>query len=111
MFAPNAEEARRLTGQSDCELALETLAELVPMVIIKMGADGCICRQGDLELRIPRHSVYRWWIPPAPATTSTAVFCAGQVRGFSLADSLRMGNICGGLSTQGLRRYDHFAYL
>ena len=28
-------------------------------------------------------------------------FLCGQVRGFSLADSLRMGNICGGLSTQG----------
>ena len=37
VFAPNVEEARCLTGQSDCEAALEMLAELVPMVIIKLG--------------------------------------------------------------------------
>ena len=100
VFAPNAEEARRLTGQSDCELALETLAELVPMVIIKMGADGCICRQGDLELRIPGIRVQVVDTTGAGDNFNCGFLC-GQVRGFSLADSLRMGNICGGLSTQG----------
>ncbi|MDK2982015.1 MAG: hypothetical protein PWQ55_2362 [Chloroflexota bacterium] len=100
VFAPNAEEARRLTGQTDCEAALETLAELVPLVIIKMGADGCICRQGDLELRVPGMRVEVVDTIGAGDNFNCGFLC-GQVRGFSLADSLRMGNICGGLSTQG----------
>ena len=100
VFAPNAEEARRLTGQADCEAALEMLAELVPLVIIKMGADGCICRQGDLELRVPGIHVQVVDTTGAGDNFNCGFLC-GQVRGFSLADSLRMGNICGGLSTQG----------
>jgi sugar/nucleoside kinase (ribokinase family) len=100
VFAPNAEEARRLTGQKDCEAALEKLAELVPLVIIKMGAEGCICRQGDLELRIPGIHVQVVDTTGAGDNFNCGFLC-GQVRGFSLADSLRMGNICGGLSTQG----------
>lgn len=100
VFAPNAEEARRLTGQKDCEAALEMLAELVPLVIIKMGAEGCICRQGDLELRVPGIHVQVVDTTGAGDNFNCGFLC-GQVRGFSLADSLRMGNICGGLSTQG----------
>ena len=100
VFAPNAEEARRLTGQADCEAALEMLAELVPLVIIKMGGEGCICRQGDLELRVPGIRVQVVDTTGAGDNFNCGFLC-GQVRGFSLADSLRMGNICGGLSTQG----------
>jgi sugar/nucleoside kinase (ribokinase family) len=100
VFAPNADEARRLTGRVDCEAALEMLAELVPMVIIKMGADGCICRQGDLELRMPGIHVQVVDTTGAGDNFNCGFLC-GQMRGFSLADSLRMGNICGGLSTQG----------
>ncbi len=100
VFAPNAEEARRLTGLSDCEAALEMLAELVPLVIIKMGPDGCICRQGDLELCVPGIHVQVVDTTGAGDNFNCGFLC-GQVRSFSLADSLRMGNICGGLSTQG----------
>lgn len=100
VFAPNAEEACQLTQKENVSAALSLLAEFIPTVIIKLGSQGCICQQG-------RQKYQSQSIPVEVVDTTgagdnfNAGFLFGQVRGYSLEDSLRIGNICGGLSTQG----------
>ena len=100
VFSPNAEEAKRLTGREHVEDALADLAELVPLVIIKLGKEGCICRSKDQELRIPSMQVEVADTTGAGDNFDSGFLC-GQIRGFSLTDSLRIANICGALSTKG----------
>ncbi len=47
VFSPNAQEAQDLTGKNTIESALEELARLIPLVIIKLGSTGCLTRQGE----------------------------------------------------------------
>jgi len=100
VFAPNAEEACRLTQKENVSAALSLLAEFIPTVIIKRGSQGCICQQNG--------QVFQSEGIPVKVVDTTgagdnfnAGFLFGQVRGLSMQESLRMGNICGGLSTQG----------
>jgi hypothetical protein len=100
IFAPNREEAFKITGQDNLDNALEALARVVPLVVIKLGEEGCVSRQGNEVLRVPGF--------PMQAVDTTGAgdnfnsgFLYGRIRGFSLPDTLRIANICGGISTQG----------
>src|SRR5262249_50884639 len=53
IFAPNMTEALALTEESSIEAALAKLADLTPLVIIKLGAAGVIARHGDTVLNQP----------------------------------------------------------
>lgn len=98
IFAPNQEEALRLTGEKTVEAALERLAALTPTVVIKQGADGAIAQQNGERVRLPG-------MPFVVKDTTGAGdnfdcgFVYGVLQGYSLEDSLRCGNYCGGLST------------
>lgn len=100
VFTLNEEEARVLTGEPDSPQALETLTQYVHTVIIKRGASGCICRQGNEIISIDA-------LPVTVVDTTGAGdnfncgFLLGQLRDFTLAQSLRAGIICGSLSVQG----------
>jgi sugar/nucleoside kinase (ribokinase family) len=98
IFAPNEGEARQLTGATTVEEALARLAELTPLVVIKLGGEGAIAGSGGQMLRVPA-------IPVRAVDTTgagdcfNAGFLYGYLRGGSLETCLRSGNICGGLST------------
>lgn len=100
VFSPNMEEARILTGEQDTEKVLGMLSELTETVIIKQGANGCVCRQRGTTVQVDG-------IPARIVDTTGAGdnfncgFLFAQIKGYSLADSLRIANICGGLSVQG----------
>jgi len=100
VFSPNLEEARMLSGEQDMEKALMVLSGLAETVIIKLGADGCICRQNNTTYRAPGISVSVVDTTGAGDNFNCG-FLFGQINGFSLADSLRIANICGGLSVEG----------
>ena len=98
IFAPNESEALRLTGACDAETALEVLAGLTPLVVIKRGARGAIARRGGQT----------WCAPGLPVevvdTTGAgdcfnAGFLAALLAGHPVERCLQWGNICGGLST------------
>ena len=98
VFAPNATEAQRLTGKGPVEEALACLAELAPLVLIKLGKDGVIARQGKQVVRAPAIKV------AVVDTTGAgdcfnAGFLYGYLNGKPLEACLRYGNLCGGLST------------
>ncbi len=98
IFAPNAQEAIDLTGAATVEAALAQLAELTPLVVIKLGREGAIARQG-------KQIVFAPGLPVNVIDTTgagdcfNAGFLYGYLRGYDLEDCLRCGNICGGLST------------
>ena len=98
-FAPNESEALYLTGATTVEAALDQLAELAPVAVIKRGSAGAIARHGSDILRMPALSV------TVADTTGAgdcfnAGFLYGHLGGLPLAECLRRGNICGGLATE-----------
>ena len=103
VFGPNESEALHLTGAATVEAALEQLADLAPMVVIKRGAQGALAAHmtagtGLQVLRSPALTV-----EVSDTTGAGDCFNAGflyaHLGGHSLADCLRSGNICGGLAT------------
>src|SRR6266480_4941349 len=47
IFLPNAREAMQVTGSTDLETAVEILAEIVPLLVVKLGARGALARRGS----------------------------------------------------------------
>ncbi len=99
IFMPNEVEALSITGKGTIEEALDELAARIPVVVIKLGADGAIARRGQETVRIPT-------IPVEVSDTTgagdsfDAGFVYGYLQGLALAECVEMGIICGGLSTR-----------
>ena len=98
VFSPNREEALALTGETSIEMALEKLSKLAETVIIKDGASGCVCATEGRVIRAPGIEVEVVDTTGAGDNFNCG-FIYGQIKGYSLEDSMRIGNICGGLST------------
>jgi len=101
LFLPNGHEARRLTGQSDLDEAIQVLAGFCPLIVVKDGAGGAYACSGGEIVHAPA-------IPVTPLDTTGAGDCfnAGFVKawldGRPLLECLRWGNVVGGLSTLGM---------
>jgi sugar/nucleoside kinase (ribokinase family) len=103
IFMPNAREALIVAEKRDLPSALKVLTELVKLVVVKDGANGCWIGQGDDVIHIPG-------IDPGEVIDTTGAgdcFSAGFLRGWvcenaPLATCARYGNICGGLSVTGV---------
>lgn len=98
VFAPNDTEALQISGEPTVEEAISRLAELTPLVVVKLGADGAIARSGEQVIRAPAMPVN------AVDTTGAgdcfnAGFLYSYLNGDPLETCLQSGNICGGLST------------
>jgi len=119
VFLPNAIEARRIAGTDDVEAAATTLAaqgatgraDGGPIVAVKLGTAGALACRGDGTLvRVPAFTV-----EPVDTTGAGDSFNAGFLRawldGADLADSLRMGAVCGALSTRAAGGVDGQATL
>jgi sugar/nucleoside kinase (ribokinase family) len=100
IFMPNAVEAQRLTRTDNLASAINILAHIVPLVVIKNGDQGAIARTRNSEYTAPA-------IPVTPLDTTgagdvfNAGFLAAYLRGQDVESCLRWGNFCGGLSTLG----------
>ncbi len=98
IFAPNEVEAMQLTGADTVEEALERLAAVVPLVVVKCGAKGALARRADAVYRAPAIDVNVQDTTGA-GDCFNAGFVFGYLRGEPLENCLRLGNIVGGLST------------
>lgn len=99
IFLPNEIELRALTGETDPEAALALLAEHVPLAVAKLGPQGAIARRGG--------DIYRADALPVTVVETTgagdsfdAGFIYGFLAGWDLPRALRLGCVCGSLSTQ-----------
>lgn len=98
VFLPNAREARKIAGTDDLQTALARLAKLVPLVVVKLGAEGAMAQRGSECFTSPAVKVSA--VDAVGAGDSfDAGFLSQYVRGFDLLTCLAMGNLAGAFST------------
>ena len=100
VFSPNADEARKLMGKKELKDVLKDLSNYVPTVIIKDGNSGCYYQ--DTKETIHMKGIKVDVVDTTGAGDNfNCGFLHGQVREYPVRKSLRIANICGGLSTGG----------
>ena len=97
IFLPNEVEAPAIARQTDSGAALEILAEIVPLVVVKMGGRGAIARQGERCVRVPAFPVEVVETTGA-GDTFNAGFLTAWLKGLTLEESLTLGVAAGSLS-------------
>ena len=98
VLLPNEHEACRLAGIEDAGKAAECLAEKVSLVVMKRGQNGVLARRGKevFEATPPKTGM----VDSIGAGDSfDAGFLHRYVRGESLEECLRFGNLTGAFST------------
>lgn len=98
VFSPNAEEARRLTGEAELDQAALRLLDLASIVLIKCGPDGALLYQ--------RNSREHYRAPVATVVDTVGAgdaFNAGMLRGLlqgmTMGAAVEMAVQCGTIST------------
>jgi len=98
VFLPNEQEACKLAGTGDLDSALDALSRLVPVVVIKCGAQGALAKRGKDRFHAASLSVQ-----PVDTVGAGDSFNAGFlhkfIRGAGLQDCLEYGNVSAALST------------
>ncbi len=98
VFLPNEREAQRVAGTTDVDAAARKLAEIVPIVVVKLGARGSMAQRG--KERVVRPGLKVKTVDEVGAGDSfDAGFLHAYVRGADLATCLENGNLSGALST------------
>lgn len=97
VFVPNEIEAMTITQTGTPEEALEVLGKYAGIVVIKMGAKGCLAKNEDEIIRSPAFEV-----PVVDVTSAGDVFSAGFIyaflNGWDLRVAARFANACGGIA-------------
>jgi len=98
VFLPNAREACRIARTDDSETAARKLSEIVPLVVVKLGAEGAIAYRGRERFSSPSLKVTA--IDPVGAGDSfDAGFLHEYLHGADVQSCLDAGNLMGALST------------
>lgn len=98
VFLPNAREAQRITRIEDLEQAAARLAEIVPLVVIKLGEQGAMALRGGERFQSAAAKVD--FVDPVGAGDSfDAGFLAQYLQGADLQTCLAWGNLAGAFST------------
>jgi sugar/nucleoside kinase (ribokinase family) len=99
VFLPNEKEALSLSGESDVNLAVDSLRSRVETLAIKVGAKGALGVRDGQKVQVDSIPVNV--IDTVGAGDSfDAGFLYGYLNGWSLEKSLQLACICGALSTQ-----------
>ena len=97
VLLPNSREATRITGTDDPEIAIKQLAEMVPLVVVKLGHEGALAQRG-ME-RFASSSIKVTAVDAVGAGDSfDAGFLHEYLRGSDLTTCLASGNRAGALS-------------
>jgi sugar/nucleoside kinase (ribokinase family) len=98
VFLPNAREACRIARTDDREMAARKLSETVPLVVVKLGAEGVIAYRGRERFSSPSLKVTA--VDPVGAGDSfDAGFLHEYLHGADVQSCLDAGNLTGALST------------
>jgi sugar/nucleoside kinase (ribokinase family) len=98
VFLPNEREARKIARTDDLNEAVAMLREHVPVLAVKLGAEGAMACDRSAAVRCPAREVEA--VDPVGAGDSfDAGFIHAYLRGADLAECLRLGNAAGAFST------------
>lgn len=101
-FLCNQKEAVALTGQSNLKSAIQALFAYGCHPVITLGSEGALTLDEN-QRTIQQPAIQVDFVDPTGAGDSFAAgFIAGQWLGWSIDDSMRLGVVCGSLSTQAL---------
>jgi sugar/nucleoside kinase (ribokinase family) len=99
VFLPNEAEAKSLTGANDIIEAASRLGSKVDVLVIKLGAEGALGIRSSQKVRVASIPVNV--IDTVGAGDSfDAGFIYGYLQDWTLEKSLRLGTVCGALSTR-----------
>ena len=98
LLLPNQREAMKIAGCDSLERALARLTEQVPLVVVKLGAQGAVACRGDERLRVP---ALKLEVVDAVGAGDSfdAGFLSEFILGADLETCLRKGNLAGALCT------------
>jgi sugar/nucleoside kinase (ribokinase family) len=98
VFLPNARELKCIAGTDDLEAAVNSIAQKVPVLVVKIGERGAMAQRGTQRIESPAAPVN--FVDPVGAGDSfDAGFLSQYVRGADLETCLRWGNLAGAWST------------
>ncbi len=100
-FLPNDSEAMAYTRTDSPHAAARALADLVPLVVVTMGADGAVAIDSETgeECHVPALDVQA--IDPTGAgDVFVAAFARGSLAEWPLEQRLRFAALCSGLAVQ-----------
>lgn len=98
IFLPNAREAKKIARTENIEDAVTKLASMVPLLVVKVGADGALAQRGRDRFVSPAARIEI--VDPVGAGDSfDAGFLHKFVRGNELPSCLAAGNVAAALST------------
>jgi sugar/nucleoside kinase (ribokinase family) len=98
VFLPNARELKRVAGTDDFEAAVNSIAQKVPVLVVKMGEQGALAQRGTQRIESPAARV-KFVDPVGAGDSFDAGFLSQYVRGADLETCLRWGNLAGAWST------------
>jgi sugar/nucleoside kinase (ribokinase family) len=99
VFLPNDTELTAIARQNDVESALKAMRAIVPLTAVKLGKAGAKAQRGDDVFTAGSIAVDV--VDTVGAGDSfDAGFIYGHLAGWDIAKSLRMGCVCGALSTR-----------
>ena len=93
LFANDA-ELMSLAETADLDTAIASFSAKVPLLVVTLGAEGAMAVAGDERTTVAAEPVAAVVDTTGAGDLFAAGFLHGQVRGRSLADSLRLGAIC-----------------
>jgi sugar/nucleoside kinase (ribokinase family) len=115
VFLPNEREAKKIAGETELHAAVNKLAEMVPLLVVKLGSKGVLVQHGAQRITSPPVAVEV--VDPVGAGDSfDAGFLHKFVRGSDLATCAAYGNLAGAFSatrpggTEAFRDRERFAH-
>jgi sugar/nucleoside kinase (ribokinase family) len=98
VLLPNEREALKISGEQTLESAVARLAEIVPLVVVKMGPQGAIAQRGGDRFEGAPVKVDALDAVGA-GDSFDAGFISQYIRGADIHTCLAQGNLAGALST------------
>lgn len=98
IILPNKTEVLLLTGCPDINTAIKTLSKKIPIVTVKLGAEGGLAESGGRRIKLPAPDVNVTDTIGA-GDNFDAGFIYAYLKGFTLENCLRAGLYCGSAST------------
>ena len=98
VFLPNEREVRKIGRSDDLNVAVARMAKVVPLVVVKMGAEGAMAIRGTERLLSPAQKIQVVDAVGAGDSFNSG-FLSRFVNGATLAECLSAGNQAGARST------------